>query len=87
MNGDDMLLIDTSDTGKYRLVTGYGWHNELRYEVQEKYSYYDNGNKVESWRLICWSSDRLKAKEMFMRYKNCENNNKRKNSIPINWMD
>lgn len=80
-----MLLIETNE--KYRLVQCYGTHLQLRYEIQKKYSYYENGNKVESWKLVCWSSDKLKAKEMFMRYKHRENNNKRKNIIPIIWME
>lgn len=80
-----MLLIETNE--KYRLVRCYGTHSQLRYEIQEKYSYYENGNKVESWKLVYWSSDKLKAKEMFMRYKHRENNNKQKNTIPIIWME
>lgn len=74
-----MLLIETNE--KYRLVQCYGTHSQLRYEIQEKYSYYDNGNKVESWRLVCWSSDRLKAKEMFMRYTKHESKKKYKTSF------
>ena len=74
-----MLLIETNE--KYRLVQCYGGYSQLRYEIQEKYSYYDNGNKVESWRLVCWSSDRLKAKEMFMRYTKHESKKKYKTSF------
>ena len=74
-----MLVIDESIDKNYRLVECYSTYNfYLRYEIQEKYSYYNDGESIESWKLVCWSNDRLKAKEMFMRYKNYKKDDKHK---------
>jgi len=57
---------------KYRLVFGIGQHMNSRYEIQERYKYYENDNWIYSWYLIFHSVE----------LKNCiEIWNKRYNTI------
>ena len=37
---------------EYRIIEGIGRFWNKRYEVQEKYSYYENGEKVYSWHTV-----------------------------------
>lgn len=39
------------ENGEYRLVEGYGQYFNKRYEVQKKYSYWENNKKVYGWCL------------------------------------
>lgn len=56
-----------ADTGKYRLVEGLGSYFNRRYEVQERYSYYEGKEQVTSYHMVCFSSDYEIAKKMYMR--------------------
>lgn len=46
------------ETKKYRVVEGYGAYFNKRWEVQEQYSYYENGEKVTSWHTVLHSKDK-----------------------------
>lgn len=37
---------------KYRLVSGIGQYMNNRYEIQERYKYYENCNWIYSWHVI-----------------------------------
>lgn len=53
---------------KYRLVEGIGQYFNKRWEVQERYSYYENGKKVESWHTVFTCKDKSRCKEVLNRY-------------------
>ncbi len=53
---------------KYRLVEGIGQYFNKRWEVQERYSYYENGDKVESWHTVFTSKDKIRCQEVLNRY-------------------
>lgn len=53
---------------KYKLVEGIGQYWNRRYEVQEKYSYYENGKKVTAWHTVFHSSDKKKCEEALKKY-------------------
>ena len=42
---------------KYRLISGIGQYMNKRYEIQEKYKYYENDKWIYSWHLIYHSSE------------------------------
>jgi hypothetical protein len=42
---------------KYRLVSGMGQYMNTRFEIQERYKYYESDKWVYSWHLIYHSSD------------------------------
>lgn len=48
---------------KYRIVEGIGQYWNKRYELQEKYSYYKNGELVESWYTVFHSRDKELCEE------------------------
>lgn len=48
---------------KYRMVEGIGSHWNKRWEIQEKYKYFENGEWVYSWHLVFWSSEKRDAKK------------------------
>lgn len=62
------MLEIFAENGKYRLIEGYGPYMNKRYEVQEKYTYYnENLEPVTSWHMECHSSDFDTAKQMYKR--------------------
>lgn len=52
---------------KYRLIEGIGRFWNKLYKVQEKYSYYENGEKVYSWHTVYTSPDREKCEVVLAR--------------------
>lgn len=54
---------------QYRMVEGIGSYWNKRWEIQEKYKYYENGEWVYSWYLVFWSSDKARCEEVFEKYK------------------
>lgn len=48
------------DLKQYRMVEGIGSHWNKRWEIQEKYKYFENGEWVYSWHLVFWSSDKAR---------------------------
>lgn len=60
---------------QYRMVEGIGSHWNKRWEIQEKYKYFENGEWVYSWYLVFWSSDKARCEEVFEKYKAEENEN------------
>ncbi len=54
---------------EFRLVEGYGNHNEKRWEVQRKYSYYNsNGELVYDWSIIFHSINKEWCEEVLEEY-------------------
>lgn len=66
-----------ASAGIYRLIEGYGRYMERRYEVQEKYSYIENGETVISYHMVCHSTDLEMAKKMYERRVGGNQNGKR----------
>ena len=52
---------------EYRLIEGIGRFWNKQYKVQEKYSYYENGEKVYSWHTVFTSPDRKMCEEALAR--------------------
>lgn len=53
---------------EYRLIEGIGQHWNKRWEIQEKYSYYENGKKVIAWHTVFHSTDKKRAEEVLKKY-------------------
>ena len=53
------------DLKEYRMVEGIGNHWNRRWEIQEKYKYFENGEWIEAWHMIFWSSDKARCEEVF----------------------
>ena len=52
---------------EYRLIEGIGRFWNKQYKLQEKYYYYENGEKVYSWHTVFASSDRKMCDEVLAR--------------------
>lgn len=52
---------------EFRLVKAYGRFNE-RWEIQEKYTYYENGIKVEAWGLVYHSMSKDSCEDVLNRF-------------------
>lgn len=50
---------------KYRLVKGIGRYWNERWEIQERYQYYDKNKRIIAWHTICVFSDKQLAEEHF----------------------
>ena len=57
------------DLKEYRMVEGIGNYWNRRWEIQEKYKYFENGEWIEAWHMIFWSSDKARCEEVFEKYK------------------
>ena len=55
---------------EYRLIEGIGRFWNKQYKVQEKYSYYENGEKVYSWHTVFTSQDRKRCEVVLARRQN-----------------
>lgn len=56
---------------EFRLIKGYGNHNEKRWEVQRKYKYLNNnGDWIYSWALIFYSVNKNLCEEVLKKYNN-----------------
>lgn len=53
---------------KYKIVEGMGQYFNKRWEVQEKYSYYENGKKITSWHTIFQSKDKTLCENVMKKY-------------------
>ena len=53
---------------EYRIKEGIGQYWNKRWEVQEKYSYYENGKRVISWHTVFTSTDKKCCEEVMKRY-------------------
>lgn len=62
---------------EYRIIETYGHHNNKRWELQRKYCYYENGKKIESWKLVFCCGDKNKCLEALERHKNTPSKNYR----------
>lgn len=54
--------------GEYRIVESYGSHFNKRWEVQEKYSYYENGERISSWHMVFHSQDKTECEKVMQKY-------------------
>lgn len=60
-------------TDQYRLIESYGPYFNKRWEVQEKYSYYDTDNKkIEAWHMVFHSEDKEKCEKVLNKYLSSE---------------
>ena len=66
---------------KYRLIEGIGQYWNKRWEVQESYTYFENGELVHSWYTVFNSSDKNRAQEVLNKYKN---NPPKRYKLPLN---
>lgn len=55
---------------EYRLIEGIDRFWNKQYKVQEKYSYYENGEKVYSWHTVFTSPDRKRCEVVLARRQN-----------------
>lgn len=53
---------------EYRIKEGIGQYWNKRWEVQEKYFYYENGERVTSWHTVFTSTDKNRCEEAMKRY-------------------
>ena len=53
---------------EYRIKEGFGQHWNKRWEVQEKYFYYENGERITSWHTVFTSTDKNRCEEVMKRY-------------------
>lgn len=53
---------------EYRIIEGYGNHFNKRWEVQEKYSYYENGEKIIAWHTVYHSPNKNDCIEVMRKY-------------------
>ena len=53
---------------EYRIKEGIGQDWNKRWEVQEKYSYYENEERVISWHTVFTSTDKNRCEEVMKRY-------------------
>ena len=53
---------------EYRIKEGIGQYWNKRWEVQEKYSYYENGKRIISWHTVFTSTDKNRCEEIMKRY-------------------
>lgn len=53
---------------EYRIVEGYGQFFNKRWEVQEKYFYYEGDEKIESWRMVFHSRYKDRCLEVMKKY-------------------
>lgn len=56
------------------MVEGIGNYFNKRWEIQEKYRYFENENWIEAWRTVFWCNDKTKCEEVFKKYKRDEIN-------------
>lgn len=56
------------ESKKYRVVEGYGTYFNKRWEVQEQYFYYENGEKVTSWHTVFHSKDKKMCDNVMKKY-------------------
>ena len=52
---------------EYRIIEGMGRFWNKQYKVQEKYSYYENGERVYSWHTVFTSPDRKRCEVVLAR--------------------
>lgn len=52
---------------EYRIIKGIGPYWNTRYEVQEKYSYYENGIQVAAWHTVFHSKDKWRCEDVIKR--------------------
>ena len=53
------------ENSKYRLVSGIGQYMNSRYEIQERYKYYENDKWVYNWHMIFHSTDLKNCTEIW----------------------
>ena len=53
---------------EYRIKEGIGQYWNKRWEVQEKYFYYENGERVTSWHTVFHDRDKNRCEEVMKRY-------------------
>ena len=53
---------------EYRIKEGIGQYWNKRWEVQEKYFYYENGERITSWNTVFTSTDKNRCEEVMKRY-------------------
>lgn len=62
---------------EYRIKEEIGQYWNKRWEVQEKYSYYENGELVTSWHMVYHSKDRESCEEVLKKYQTMPQKNYR----------
>ena len=67
------MIKTYAQNSRYKVTDGYGPYMNKRFEVQEKYLYYDDVNnnivKVESWHTVFHSRDLQNCLDWFNKYK------------------
>lgn len=58
---------------EYRIKETFGNHFEKRFSVQEKYVYYEHGNKIEAWKNVVNGSIEF-CNECLNKYQNEKHN-------------
>lgn len=53
---------------EYRIVEGIGQYWNRRWEVQEKYHYYENGKLITLWHMVFHSKDRKSCEDVLKKY-------------------
>ena len=53
---------------EYRIKEGIGQYWNKRWEVQEKYFYYENGERVTSWHTVFHDRYKNRCEEVMKRY-------------------
>lgn len=54
---------------EFRIIEGYGNHNEKRWEVQRKYKYLNNNNDwIYTWALVFHSVNKKLCEEVLKKY-------------------
>ena len=75
-----------AEDNNYRVVDGYGPYMNKRYEIQEKYSYCENDELVQSWHMIFYAPELNLCLETYE--KNYKGKPIKKYSLPfIDWME
>lgn len=54
---------------EYRIKEEIGRYWNKRWEVQKKYSYYENGERVTSWHTVFRSADKKQCEKVLEKYK------------------
>lgn len=67
---------------EYIIKEGIGQYWNKRFEVQEKYSYYENGKYVISWHTVFTSTDKKRCEEVMKRY---QTEPRKEYRMPIIW--
>lgn len=72
---------------EYKIVQGIGQHWNTRWELLEKYFYYEDDKKVESWNCVFHSKDRKLVENALIDRMENPNNYIFKRDVPIELLE